>query len=130
MPKSVWVSHHTCIIYHRKCYCPFCSSGYWRKTGYHPTYAIPLVSQYVGLILATIPIAFLMQKYSRRVGFIIGNIGGLIGAGFSILGVIESHLIYFSIGLFLLGLLLVLHNNSVLPQLKKPPFLYEQKPLA
>ncbi len=63
-----------------------------------------------------------MQKYSRRVGFIIGNIGGLIGAGFSILGVIESHLIYFSIGLFLLGLLLVLHNNSVLPQLKKPHF--------
>ncbi len=50
--------------------------------------------------MATIPIAYLMQKYSRRVGFIIGNIGGLIGAGLSIIGVLESSLIYFSIGLF------------------------------
>ncbi|WP_272691404.1 MFS transporter [Providencia sp. PROV132] len=75
------------------------------KLATNPTYAtIPLVSQYVGLILATIPIAFLMQKHSRRVGFIIGNIGGLIGVGFSILGVIESHLVYFSIGLFFTGI--------------------------
>lgn len=65
---------------------------------------IPLLSQYVGLILATIPIAFLMQKYSRRIGFIIGNIGGLIGAGLSIFGVLESNLIYFSLGLFFTGI--------------------------
>lgn len=64
------------------------------KLATNPTYAtISLVSQYVGLILATIPISFLMQKYSRRVGFIIGNIGGLIGAGFSILGVIVSSVV-------------------------------------
>lgn len=70
-----------------------------------PTYStIPLLSQYVGLIMATIPIAYLMQRYSRRVGFIIGNIGGLIGAILSIIGVLESSLIYFSIGLFFTGI--------------------------
>ncbi|WP_273839814.1 MFS transporter [Providencia rettgeri] len=70
-----------------------------------PKYAtIPLLSQYVGLILATIPIAFLMQKYSRKIGFIIGNIGGLIGAGLSIIGVLESNLFYFSVGLFFTGI--------------------------
>lgn len=75
------------------------------KLATDPTHAtIPLLSQYIGLILATIPIAFLMQKYSRRIGFIIGNIGGLIGAGLSILGVIESNLTYFSIGLFFTGI--------------------------
>lgn len=75
------------------------------KLAADPTHAtIPLLSQYIGLILATIPIAFLMQKYSRRVGFIIGNIGGLIGAGLSIVGILESSLIYFSIGLFFTGI--------------------------
>ncbi|QCJ68858.1 MFS transporter [Providencia heimbachae] len=75
------------------------------KLAADPTYAtIPLLSQYLGLIMATIPIAYLMQKYSRRVGFIIGNIGGLIGAGLSIIGVLESSLIYFSIGLFFTGI--------------------------
>ncbi|HBO22394.1 MFS transporter [Providencia sp.] len=70
-----------------------------------PTYStIPLLSQYVGLIMATIPIAYLMQRYSRRIGFIIGNIGGLIGAILSIIGVLESNLIYFSIGLFFTGI--------------------------
>ncbi len=75
------------------------------KLATDPTYAtIPLLSQYLGLIMATIPIAYLMQKYSRRVGFIIGNIGGLIGASLSIIGVLESSLIYFSIGLFFTGI--------------------------
>lgn len=69
-----------------------------------PTYStIPLLSQYIGLIMATIPIAHLMQKYSRRFGFILGNISGMIGAILSIVGIIYHDLTYFSIGLFFTG---------------------------
>lgn len=70
-----------------------------------PTYStIPLLSQYIGLIMATIPIAHLMQKYSRRFGFILGNISGMVGAILSIVGIIYHDLIYFSIGLFFTGI--------------------------
>lgn len=69
-----------------------------------PSYStIPLVSQYIGLIMATIPIAYLMQKYSRRFGFILGNIAGMIGAILSIIGIVYHNLIIFSIGLFFTG---------------------------
>lgn len=69
-----------------------------------PSYStIPLLSQYIGLIMATIPIAYFMQKYSRKFGFIFGNIAGMIGAILSILGIIYHNLILFSIGLFFTG---------------------------
>lgn len=70
-----------------------------------PSYStIPLLSQYIGLIMATIPIAYLMQKYSRKFGFILGNIAGMIGATLSIVGIVYHNLIVFSIGLFFTGI--------------------------
>ncbi|URE79294.1 MFS transporter [Providencia stuartii] len=70
-----------------------------------PTYStLPLLSQYIGLIIATIPIAYLMQKHSRKLGFILGDIAGIIGATLSIIGIIYHHLAYFSLGLFFTGI--------------------------
>lgn len=47
------------------------------KLSIDPTYStVPLLSQYIGLIMATIPIAYLMQKYSRKLGFILGSFLG------------------------------------------------------
>lgn len=59
-----------------------------------------------------------MQKYSRRVGFIIGNIGGLIGAGFSILGVIENHFYHYLLAGILpvsFGYLILICTTNLLP---------------
>ncbi|MBG5897632.1 MFS transporter [Providencia stuartii] len=75
------------------------------KLSIDPTYStVPLLSQYIGLIMATIPIAYLMQKYSRKLGFILGSFSGMIGAILSIVGIIYYNLTYFSIGLFFTGI--------------------------
>ncbi len=106
MPKSVWWLTTTLALFITgNAIVLSVAVVVGEKLATNPTYAtLPLLSQYIGLILATIPIAYVMQRYSRKIGFIIGNIGGLIGAGLSILGVLESSLIYFSIGLFFTGI--------------------------
>lgn len=91
---------------------------------------IPLFCQYIGLILATLPIAFLMQKYSRRVGFILGNIGGLIGAGLSIIGILESSLIYFSIGLFFTGIAIGTAHQFRFAAIEEAPELLRAKAIG
>lgn len=70
-----------------------------------PIYStVPLLSQYIGLISATIPMAHFMMKYSRKAGFIIGNIGGLIGALLSIAGIYYHNLVLFSFGTYFTGI--------------------------
>lgn len=34
---------------------------------------LPLVAQYIGLMLATLPMAHFMAKYTRRLGFLLGT---------------------------------------------------------
>ncbi|MEQ4921937.1 MFS transporter [Proteus hauseri] len=69
-----------------------------------PIYAtVPLLSQYIGIISATIPMAHFMMKYSRKAGFIIGNISGLIGALLSIAGIYLHSLVLFSLGTLFTG---------------------------
>ncbi|WP_109420033.1 MFS transporter [Proteus terrae] len=70
-----------------------------------PIYStVPLLSQYIGIISATIPMAHFMMKYSRKAGFIIGNIGGLIGALLSITGIYYQNLVLFSFGTYFTGI--------------------------
>lgn len=45
-----------------------------------------------------------MMKYSRKAGFIIGNIGGLIGALLSIAGIYYHNLVLFSFGTYFTGI--------------------------
>lgn len=69
-----------------------------------PIYStVPLLSQYIGIISATLPMAHFMMKYSRKAGFIIGNIGGLIGALLSIAGIYYHNLMLFSFGTYFTG---------------------------
>ncbi|OBU02633.1 MFS transporter [Morganella psychrotolerans] len=70
-----------------------------------PAYAtVPLLAQYIGLIVASVPMAHFMMRAGRRPGFIIGNIGGLIGALLAIAGIYAQSMTLFSIGTFFTGI--------------------------
>ncbi|EUD09443.1 MFS transporter [Providencia alcalifaciens] len=70
-----------------------------------PAYAtVPLLAQYIGLILTSVPMAHFMMQFGRRSGFILGNMGGLAGALFAIIGVYTQSLLLFSIGTFFTGI--------------------------
>ncbi|UOO90317.1 MFS transporter [Vitreoscilla massiliensis] len=64
----------------------------------------PVASQFLGLILATLPAAFLMQKLGRKKVFIIGNVFGIIGAAVAIQALLISSLLLFTLGIFLTGI--------------------------
>lgn len=69
-----------------------------------PAYAtLPLLTQYVGLIAASVPIAHFMMRFGRRAGFILGDIGGFAGALLAIAGIYTQNLFIFSIGTFFTG---------------------------
>ncbi len=71
----------------------------------NPAYVtLPLLGQYLGIILATIPMAHLMMRHTRRLGFILGSIGGLLGVAFAIWGIVSPSLTLFAIGLFFTGI--------------------------
>lgn len=71
----------------------------------HPALVtLPIAAQFLGLIMATLPAAYFMQKYGRKKGFIIGNILGLCGALVAMQGLFNSSLAVFSAGTFLTGL--------------------------
>ena len=64
----------------------------------------PVASQFLGLILATLPAAFLMQKLGRKKVFVIGNVFGIIGAAVAIQALLISSLLLFTLGIFLTGI--------------------------
>ena len=64
----------------------------------------PVASQFLGLILATLPAAFLMQKLGRKKVFIIGNVFGIIGALVAIQALLSASLLLFTLGIFLTGI--------------------------
>lgn len=64
----------------------------------------PMAAQFLGLIMATLPSAHLMQKLGRKIGFIIGNMIGLFGTYVALQGLEESSLWLFSVGTWLIGM--------------------------
>lgn len=62
---------------------------------------LPISATVLGSMLASNPLAWVMQRYGRQVGFWCGSIGGTFGAAVSALGLWTQ-----SFGLFLLGALL------------------------
>ena len=64
----------------------------------------PVASQFLGLILATLPAAFLMQKLGRKKVFVIGNVFGIIGALVAIHALLSASLLLFTLGIFLTGI--------------------------
>ena len=64
----------------------------------------PVASQFLGLILATLPAAFLMQKLGRKKVFVIGNVFGIIGALVAIQALLSASLLLFTLGICLPGI--------------------------
>lgn len=65
---------------------------------------MPIALQFLGMILATLPAAQIMQRLGRKVGFALGNAFGLLGT-FVALGGLNSHDIWhFAVGTFLIGI--------------------------
>lgn len=64
----------------------------------------PVAAQFVGLIMATLPAAHLMQKLGRKIGFILGNSIGLFGTYVAWEGLLADSLMLFAIGTWLIGM--------------------------
>lgn len=71
----------------------------------HPALiTLPVAMQFLGLIMATLPAAHLMQKMGRKVGFILGNCIGLVGTWVALQGLEANSLMHFASGTFLIGM--------------------------
>ena len=64
----------------------------------------PVAAQFLGLILATLPAASLMQTVGRKKVFFLGNVFGLMGAAISIQALLISSFGLFTLGIFLTGI--------------------------
>ena len=71
----------------------------------HPALiTLPVALQFLGMIMATLPAAHLMQKMGRKVGFILGNCIGLLGTWVALQGLQAHSLMHFASGTFLIGM--------------------------
>lgn len=71
----------------------------------HPALiTLPIALQFAGTIFATMPAAYLMQRFGRKVGFVLGNLVGIAGAMVALHGLQAESLIGFGFGTFLIGI--------------------------
>src|SRR5690625_361463 len=71
----------------------------------HPALiTVPIALQFGGTILSTLPSAHLMQRFGRKVGFVLGNLVGLAGAYVALNGLQNSSLWGFALGTFFIGM--------------------------
>lgn len=71
----------------------------------HPALiTLPVALQFLGMIMATLPAAHLMQKMGRKVGFVLGNCIGLLGTWVALQGLQANSLMHFASGTFLIGM--------------------------
>lgn len=66
---------------------------------------VPLSSQFIGMMAATIPVSLLMKRIGRKDGFTVGLVIGLIGSGLAVHAVLEGHFILFCVASFLVGIM-------------------------
>ncbi len=64
----------------------------------------PVATQFIGLMLATIPASLIMKRIGRKNGFYLGNSVGIVGALVSVLALSWGQFYLFSFGTFLLGI--------------------------
>ncbi|WP_415881714.1 MFS transporter [Neptuniibacter sp. QD34_54] len=64
----------------------------------------PVATQFIGLMLATIPASLIMRRIGRKNGFYLGNSIGILGAALCILALQGEQFYLFSFGTFLLGI--------------------------
>ncbi len=64
---------------------------------------LPLALQFLTSMLTTIPASFLMKAVGRQVGFIVGTLLGLAGAGLAAGAIVGGNFLYFCIAAALIG---------------------------
>ncbi|MCF6438345.1 MFS transporter [Pseudoalteromonas luteoviolacea] len=65
---------------------------------------LPIATQMLGLLLATVPASLVMVKTGRKLGFSIGNMVGTSGAILGYLALINSQFYLFCLATFLIGI--------------------------
>lgn len=66
---------------------------------------LPLSLQFVATMAATIPASLLMRRHGRRMGFTVGALSGVLGAGVSLYALLTADFILFAIGAAMIGVL-------------------------
>lgn len=70
----------------------------------NPCFAtLPITMIVLGSMLTATPLSAVMQRYGRRVGFVIGALGGAIGAAISAYGLVQSSFLLLCAGSLLTG---------------------------
>ncbi|MFT5539095.1 MAG: MFS family permease [Alphaproteobacteria bacterium] len=64
---------------------------------------LPLALQFVATMVTTIPASFIMRRFGRRTGFIVGALVGSLGGVINVVALMHNHFILFSIGSALIG---------------------------
>ncbi len=64
---------------------------------------LPLASQFIGTMCATIPASYLMARFGRRFGFTLGQLIGVSGASLACWAIIDGNFWAFVVGSFTLG---------------------------
>ncbi|MGB3495136.1 MAG: MFS transporter [Elainellaceae cyanobacterium] len=64
---------------------------------------LPITVMQIATMLATIPASLLMKQLGRRRGFMLGSLLGILGAGFSVQGIISAQFPLFCLGVFCIG---------------------------
>ncbi|MGB0204088.1 MAG: MFS transporter [Neptuniibacter sp.] len=64
----------------------------------------PVATQFIGLMMATIPASLIMKRIGRKNGFYLGNTVGICGALICVQTLTVSNFYMFSFGTFLLGI--------------------------
>src|SRR5699024_7312867 len=71
----------------------------------HPALiTVPIALQFVGTILSTLPAAHIMQRFGRKLGFVLGNSIGILGVYFALQGLTQGSLVGYAMGSFLIGM--------------------------
>ena len=64
---------------------------------------LPLSTQFLGLMLTSIPASLIMGKIGRRMGFILGSLFGITGAVIAVLSILNHHYWWFVVSAFCIG---------------------------
>ena len=65
---------------------------------------LPITMIVVGSMLSATPLSAVMQRYGRRAGFVIGALGGALGAAISAYGLLQQSFLLFCIGSLFTGM--------------------------
>lgn len=64
---------------------------------------LPVALQHVGVMTSTFPASFLMRRFGRRVGFMVGACLGIVGAALCVHAMITSTFLFLCLGLYMVG---------------------------